>query len=172
MKAEPASDEEPVNVARVLDEPPLPTLSSEAPGTSTVRSNTSTVVLTDSDEPTGESGSEMSENKSCLEKLLGDVYVVSETPGQTLKERVEKEMLSYRSELDAGLGVNPLKWWKLKEARFPLLSLLAKRYLCVPGTSVPSERVFSTAGDIVTAQRSQLSAGNVDMLIFLKKNLD
>ncbi|KAG7278419.1 hypothetical protein CRUP_026970 [Coryphaenoides rupestris] len=35
----------------------------------------------------------------------------------------------------------------------------------------PSERVFSTAGDIVTAKRSTLSPDNVDILIFLKKNL-
>ena len=36
---------------------------------------------------------------------------------------------------------------------------------------MPSERVFSTAGDIVTAQRSALNAENVDKLIFLKKKL-
>ena len=42
----------------------------------------------------------------------------------------------------------------------------------IPATSVPSKRVFSTAGDIVNAQTSQLLPGNVDMLIFLKDNLD
>ena len=41
----------------------------------------------------------------------------------------------------------------------------------IPGTSVPSERVFSTAGDVVTAQRATLKSKHVDMLIFLKKNL-
>ena len=34
---------------------------------------------------------------------------------------------------------------------------LAKRYLSIPGTRVSAERVFSTAGDIVTAQRSMLT---------------
>ena len=32
------------------------------------------------------------------------------------------------------------------------------------------QRVFSTAGDIVTAQRSQLKSKNFDRLIFLKNN--
>ncbi len=39
-------------------------------------------------------------------------------------------------------------------------------FLCIPGTSVPAERVFSTAGDIVNAQRSVLRPYHVDQLIF------
>ena len=33
------------------------------------------------------------------------------------------------------------------------------------------KRVFSIAGDIVTAKRASLSPDNVDALIFLKKNM-
>lgn len=40
---------------------------------------------------------------------------------------------------------------------YPFISKLAKRYLCIPGTSVSAERVFSTAGDIITAQQSTLT---------------
>ena len=61
-----------------------------------------------------------------------------------------------------------LKWWRDNAQFYPLLSPMDKAYLSVPATSVPSERVFSTAGDIVNAQTSQLLPGNVDMLIFLK----
>ncbi|XP_071083855.1 E3 SUMO-protein ligase ZBED1-like [Haliotis cracherodii] len=67
------------------------------------------------------------------------------------------------------LTANPLEWWKGNECRFPKLALLVRHYLEVPATSVPSERVFSTAGDIVSGQRASLSPDNVDVLVFLKK---
>ncbi|XP_034024641.1 zinc finger BED domain-containing protein 1-like [Thalassophryne amazonica] len=36
-------------------------------------------------------------------------------------------------------GGNPLSWWKEHQTEYPLLSRLAKTYLCIPGTSVSSE---------------------------------
>ncbi|KAH3796046.1 hypothetical protein DPMN_149610 [Dreissena polymorpha] len=39
------------------------------------------------------------------------------------------------------------------------------------GTSVPSERIFSTAGDPVSAHRACLDPGDVDMLIFVNTNI-
>ena len=42
---------------------------------------------------------------------------------------------------------------------------------CVSTTSVPSERVFSSAGNIVNKmKRSHLSAEHVNMVIFMNKN--
>ncbi len=64
---------------------------------------------------------------------------------------------------------NPLEFWKLYENSLPHLSEMASKYLCVQSSSVPSERVFSTAGDTVTAERSRLDPTKVDMVIFLKK---
>ena len=44
--------------------------------------------------------------------------------------------------------------------------------LCAPSTSVPSEGVFSAAGNIVSKKRSSLLPENVNSLIFLNKNLN
>ncbi|KAM3861959.1 E3 SUMO-protein ligase ZBED1-like [Diretmus argenteus] len=108
-----------------------------------------------------------------LEDLLGKTFKaapVEEQP-KSAYERAEVEVTKYRSTPSLGLKGDPLGWWRKKEEDFPLLAKLAKRYLCIPGTSVPAERVFSTAGDILTAQRSTLKPSHVDQLLFLAKNL-
>ena len=64
-----------------------------------------------------------------------------------------------------------LLWWKSNQERFPVISKVARQLLCVPATSVPSERIFSTAGLVVSNLRSSLKSENTDMLIFLNKNL-
>ena len=66
--------------------------------------------------------------------------------------------------------IDPLQWWKEREIIFPNLKKLVKKYLCVPASSVPCERIFSLAGHIVSKKRSSLSPENIDLLIFLHKN--
>ncbi|XP_041834229.1 E3 SUMO-protein ligase ZBED1-like [Melanotaenia boesemani] len=110
--------------------------------------------------------------KTALEDLLEGTFVTpaQAAPGNHMNG-VETEISRYRSEAAIPLTSCPLKWWKENSEIYPLLSPLAKAYLTTPATSVPSERVFSTAGDIVTLQRSQLLPENVDILVFLKKNM-
>ena len=87
-------------------------------------------------------------------------------------ERCSSEVASYRAEPKLPNDARPLDWWKLNSFRFPFLSMLATALLSVPATSVPTERVFSTAGDTVTQQRASLKPKHVDRLTFLKKNWD
>lgn len=111
--------------------------------------------------------------KSALDQLLGDVYIqkVEVLPKKTPHEIVTIEMNNYKKVSAVGLGTNPLSWWKENEIYYPYLSKLAKLYLGIPATSVPSERIFSTAGDILSAKRATLKPDVVDMTIFLKKNM-
>ena len=85
---------------------------------------------------------------------------------------------SLSEEFDNYLKLNPLKscdncleWWSHNSLQFPSLAKLAKKYLCVPATSVPAEQVFSVAGEVISKKRSSLKPENVDMLIFLNKNI-
>ena len=90
-------------------------------------------------------------------------------------EKVEKELEKYiKDPVDITSlrekSFCPLKWWKNKDLYFPALANIAKKYLCIPATSTPSERVFSLAGNIVTKKRCQLLPENVDRLVFLSSN--
>ncbi|XP_065140690.1 E3 SUMO-protein ligase ZBED1-like [Paramisgurnus dabryanus] len=102
--------------------------------------------------------------KTALEDLLGGTF---DEPVAKHITQIDAEMIKYRAETSISLNSCPLKWWKENARVYPLLSSIAKAYLSTPATSVPSERVFSSAGDIVNVQRSQLLPENVDMLIFL-----
>ena len=43
--------------------------------------------------------------------------------------------------------------------------------LAIQGTSVASERVFSTAGLVLSDRRTRLDPSNVNKIIFLNKNM-
>ena len=62
---------------------------------------------------------------------------------------------------------NPLSWWSGNCRQFPLLSILARRILCIPATSAPTERVFSTAGLTISNSRASILPQNASNLVFL-----
>lgn len=67
---------------------------------------------------------------------------------------------------------NPLEFWKQYEVTFPELYKMQLKYLSIPATSVPSERVFSKTGQITNERRNRLSPKNLDFIIFLNSNLN
>ena len=81
------------------------------------------------------------------------------------------EVTRYFEEKNIDRKENPLQWWRYNGARFPNLMVLAQKYLAIPGSSVPSERLFSKAGELISERRSKLKPKNIDMLLFLNKNL-
>ena len=88
-------------------------------------------------------------------------------PPLSKQELVEKEINVYKSENKLPPKASALECWRKNQFKFPFLSRLVKVYLCTHASSVASERVFSTAGDIVTATRFYLEPQHVDNLIFL-----
>ena len=123
-------------------------------------------------QPDPEEGPAPKRRPSALVTLLGKTFTEVSVVRRSASTRAEEELKKYLEAPPLSLSENPLSWWRSHETAFPLLSRQAKRYLCIPGTSVAAERVFSTAGDIVTAQRSSLTPAHVDQLLFLQKNLD
>ena len=53
---------------------------------------------------------------------------------------------------------DPLLWWKENSKSYPVLQKLVKKYLVILATSVPSERVFSKAGELSFSKEEQAQA--------------
>ena len=84
-------------------------------------------------------------------------------------QKARAEVSRYSSEPNT--SSHPLVWWNANSFRYPILSHLSKKYLCIPATSVPSERAFSAAGHIVNKKRACLLPSSINMLVFLSENL-
>ena len=62
----------------------------------------------------------------------------------------------------------PLMWWKA--SNMPILFRLACHHLVIQATSVASERIFSSTGNILSSSRNRLTDEKLDMLTFLYIN--
>ncbi|XP_056092489.1 E3 SUMO-protein ligase ZBED1-like [Rhinichthys klamathensis goyatoka] len=89
----------------------------------------------------------------------------------TLEDSVKQEIKVYLSLPPIPAEEDPLVWWKGHASELPHLARVARKLLCIPATSVPSERVFSASGHIVSPQRALLKPDKVNMLTFLHFNL-
>uniref|UniRef100_A0A9J7X3Z0 HAT C-terminal dimerisation domain-containing protein n=1 Tax=Cyprinus carpio carpio TaxID=630221 RepID=A0A9J7X3Z0_CYPCA len=108
-------------------------------------------------------------------KTLGDLLKSRTTSASApipKRARADNELTRYLHEECIDSNANPLSWWRDNQSRFPLLSKVARKYMCICATSTPSERVFSAAGNIVTPVRSSLKPHKVNMLVFLARNKD
>jgi len=65
----------------------------------------------------------------------------------------------------------PLSWWARNKITYPSVAAVARRLLAIPATSVPSERLFSKAGDVISKKRNRLAPSKADRVVFLMDNL-
>jgi len=81
------------------------------------------------------------------------------------------EVRQYLKEPNIRRHEDPLAWWKGRVSVYPRLAAMARRHLSIVATSVPSERVFSKSGQLISERRSRLAAKNVQMVLFLNANM-
>ncbi|XP_026667907.1 zinc finger BED domain-containing protein 1-like [Ceratina calcarata] len=111
-----------------------------------------------------------SSRKSTLQNFFKNVLRSSDRDNETFDDKKEKEVRLYLAENVVSQNTNVISWWKANIVRFPLLAAVARNLLAIPATQVTSERLFSTAGNIVNEKRSRLCSENVEMLSFLHVN--
>lgn len=103
---------------------------------------------------------------------LEDIVCTGESeanPSTAIELEIDRYLGSKIIEKDLNLTL--LQWWKMYEHFYPRINRIAKKYLCLPASSVSSERVFSLCGQIVNKKRCRLSPKNIDTLVFLNKNI-
>ncbi len=116
--------------------------------------------------------------KCLLESIFEDADDEEEEPTVVMeykltpKEIADREIRMYRQMPKLSMDSDPLAFWEKNQLILPTLARMFQKYAVVQATSVASERVFNTVGDIVTIERSCLHPDSVDSLIFKKKNLD
>lgn len=108
-----------------------------------------------------------------MEKLFGTMFDNCRQDRNALVDKYElvREELLRFSKQQFEINSDPLLWWKDNSPCYQQLSKFARQRLTITATSVPAERVFSKAGQLVNAKRACLSSKNIDQIIFLNKNM-
>ena len=109
---------------------------------------------------------------SSLDKLLEISTESDDTSSEdlSLEHIIHNENQKYFRETPVDKKTKPLQWWNNNKEHFPFLAKVARKYLCIPATSTPAERLFSAAGNISDRKRSSLLPEHVNMLSFLHAN--
>ena len=99
----------------------------------------------------------------------------SETEGQVKSDdhlqHLQDELGRYLKEAEINFRKDdPLLWWRNHETYFPTIAKLARKYLCIPASTAPAERVFSTAKNILQMKRWRILPERLGKCIFLRQN--
>lgn len=83
---------------------------------------------------------------------------------------LDKEIEQYGQETFAvELEDDPFDFWNGTNT-FPLTKAVACDILCIPASTAPIERVFSTSGESTSGKRNRLTDSNLEREVLLRKN--
>ncbi|XP_037921304.1 E3 SUMO-protein ligase ZBED1-like [Hermetia illucens] len=106
-------------------------------------------------------------------EIMGD-----KQPQASPISRAKKEIESYFQDDilprrdDDGNSSNVLNWWKTFRHIYPNLVKIFRFNCNIVATSVPCERIFSKAGNLISEKRTRLSSEKVELILFLNANLE
>ncbi|KAG4067136.1 hypothetical protein HA402_000127 [Bradysia odoriphaga] len=106
------------------------------------------------------------ETASQSKKARYSIYegIIENRDEHELKSYIETAM--YSKQTESKLVVQ--NFWKENKKNFPKLYILAKRKLCVPATSGPSERTFSGSGRTIDPRRTNIKPKILDDLLYIR----
>ncbi|CAG9819749.1 unnamed protein product [Phaedon cochleariae] len=123
--------------------------------------------------PSNENKNAPSENYPSKKSIWShfDKKIAGLQPSGTSMSRAIIEVQRY---LEDGLlerDKDPLTWWRQHAYNYPFLSKIVIEKMGSVATSVPSERIFSKMGQILTERRSRLTSDKVSKLVFMNVNV-
>ncbi|KAM9356339.1 zinc finger BED domain-containing protein 6-like [Pholidichthys leucotaenia] len=75
-----------------------------------------------------------------------------------------QEVQRYLAEGNIARSQDPMRYWDNQNTIYPNLFQLALQFLCTPASSVSCERVFSTAGEVVSKKHNRLNFKTLEKL--------
>jgi hypothetical protein len=108
---------------------------------------------------------------SMMEKIIAQSQsALSQTPSLKLAKEILDDFL------ESPISSNSLAFWKEYEKNSTseiklALARIAKKFLTPPPTSTEVERLFSTAGDVLSNERNRLLPENLEKMLFCRENL-
>lgn len=105
-----------------------------------------------------------------IEDVLFDESETSAT--DQAEDRIEKEISSFLA-LNVQSKFNEfqiLEFWKVRSSTWPILSKVARAFLCIPATSLACERSFSMAGNLNSTKRNRMLPETINQRMRIKFN--
>ncbi|KAJ1688578.1 hypothetical protein LUZ63_019968 [Rhynchospora breviuscula] len=92
-------------------------------------------------------------------------YLKNKKRADPKKSELEEYLSDALDENSLDVEFDILSWWRLKAAKYPILSRLTRDILAVPISTVASESTFSNSGRTLSPIRSSLNDESIEALI-------
>lgn len=92
-------------------------------------------------------------------------HTPTSVPVDNISMHIDIEKAGYTTEV-IGADIDAVDFWRVNRSRYPLLACVTRCYHVIPATDIPSERLFSTAGCVVSKLRFQMSPEMVSQILF------
>ncbi|XP_048867866.1 zinc finger BED domain-containing protein 4-like isoform X8 [Brienomyrus brachyistius] len=96
-------------------------------------------------------------------------YMESQTSPSDIA-KATRDVIVYLSQPCLAEDADPLAYWKGNQTSFPELARLACKYLAIPASSAPVEKIFRAAGSIFKSERGNLNDKTFEDLLLIKCN--
>jgi hypothetical protein len=105
--------------------------------------------------------------KPIVQVIEDDLSILLESTSQPIDELTSYLKFKYPTSMSK-LKFDIVAWWKLNQNEYPIISKMAKDFLSIQPSSVPSEQLFSESSLLITEKRANLHEDTIRACMCLK----